>query len=297
MHIQRVLVAVDFSDNATRAARYALEHVAPEADVTLLHVIDPPRRPVFARDQLPPEDELEAVAREHAATQMQELASYLTSARVQTEIRVGVPHDVVAAVAKETNADLVVVGPHRERARPPGFLGSTADRIARTCPVPLLVAIEPTMQAPRNILVPIDDDDAAIRVAQWTRALATRFEAHVTLLHVWSTAVYSHVTSMARISRKNEQAAEAQVERELNAAAAHWLEEIVQGGVDRDRIRAEVTWGKPGSVAVETAARIHADLIVVGRHGKHPLASALLGSTGQSVLHGAQCPVLVVPGG
>lgn len=296
MDIERVLVAVDFSDNAMRAARYAIEHVAPEASVTLLHVIDPPHRPAFARDQLPPEEELEAVAREFAATQMHELASYLTSARVRTEIRVGAPHDVVAAVAREMNADLVVVGPHRDRGQPAGFLGSTADRIARTCPVPILVAIEPTMHAPRNMLVPIDDDDVAIRVAQWTRELARRFDAQVTLLHVWSTAVYSHVTSMALVSKKNEEAAKAEVERELNAAAAHWLEEIVHAGVDRDRVRSEVTWGKPGEVAVAMAERIQADLIVVGRHGRHPVASALLGSTVQSVLHGAPCPVLVVTG-
>lgn len=296
MNIERVLVAVDFSDTATRAARYALDYVAPEADITLLHVIDPPRRPVFARDQLPPEAELEAVAREFATRQMQELASYLTSARVRTAIRVGAPHDVVATMAKEINADLVVVGPHRDRAHPSGFLGSTADRIARTCPVPILVAIEPTSHAPRNMLVPIDDDEVAIRVAQWTRELAHRFDAHVTMLHVWSTAVYSHVTSMALVSKKNEEDARLEVERELNAAAAHWLEEIVHAGVDRDRLSAEVMWGKPGDATVETAARMHADLIVIGRHGRHPVASALLGSTVRSVLHSARCPVLVVTG-
>jgi len=294
MNIERVLVAVDFGEEATHAARYAVEHFAPDADITLLHVIDPPRRPVFARDHLPPEEELEAVAREYAATQMHELASFLTSARVRTEIRVGAPHEVVALFAREIDADLVVVGAHRDRARPAGILGSTADRIARTCPVPILVAIEPTSEAPGNILVPIDDDDVAIRVAQWTRELARRFDAQVTLLHVWSVAVYSHVSSMALVSKKTEEHARAEVERELNAAAAHWLEEIVHAGVDRDRLRAEVTWGKPGDVAVETAARIHADLIVIGRHGKHPVVSALLGSTVRSVLHGAQCPVLIV---
>jgi len=294
MNIERVLVAVDFGEEATHAARYAVEQFAPDADITLLHVIDPPRRPVFARDRLPPEEKLEAVAREYAARQMHELASFLTSARVRTDIRVGSPHDVVAHVAREIDADLVVVGPHRDRARPSGMLGSTADRIARTCPVPILVAIDPTADAPRNFLVPIDDDDVAIRVAEWTRELARRFDAEVTLLHVWSLAVYSHVSSMALVSKKTEEDAQAEVERELNAAAAHWLEEIAHAGVDRNRLRAEVTWGKPGDVAVEMAARMHADLIVIGRHGTHPVASALLGSTLRSVLHGAQCPVLIV---
>src|SRR6185369_6484634 len=64
MKIEKMLIAVDFSDTANKAARYAAAQFAPEAELILLHVIDPPRRPRFARDTLPPEDALEAVARE-----------------------------------------------------------------------------------------------------------------------------------------------------------------------------------------------------------------------------------------
>ena len=89
MKIEKMLIAVDFSDTASEAARYATAQFAPEAEVILLHVIDPPRRPRFARDALPPDDTLEAVAREYAARRMVELSTYLTPARVRTEIPVG----------------------------------------------------------------------------------------------------------------------------------------------------------------------------------------------------------------
>ena len=44
---------------------------------------------------------------------------------------------------------------------------------------------------------------------------------------------------------------------------------------------------------LEEAEKIKADLIVVGSHGRHGLR-ALLGSTADAVLHGANCDVLAV---
>src|SRR4029079_14345281 len=79
MNIERLLIAVDFSETALTAARYAVECFAPGAEVVLLHVIDPPTRPRFAKDKLPPEDLLEATAREFATTHMRELTGRLSN--------------------------------------------------------------------------------------------------------------------------------------------------------------------------------------------------------------------------
>ncbi|MCC8400523.1 universal stress protein [Paraburkholderia sp. MMS20-SJTN17] len=43
------------------------------------------------------------------------------------------------------------------------------------------------------------------------------------------------------------------------------------------------------------AARRHADLIVIGTHGRHGTHHASLGSVAEQVLRGASCPVLAVP--
>ena len=55
-----------------------------------------------------------------------------------------------------------------------------------------------------------------------------------------------------------------------------------------------MAYGNAAEVTVETAATLHADLIVVGRRGSGLVRPALLGSTVGTVLHGARCPVLVV---
>jgi nucleotide-binding universal stress UspA family protein len=293
MKIERLLVAVDFSDTATAAARYAAEHFAPSAEVVLLHVIDPPARPRFARDVLPPEAALEAMAREFAAKRSTELASSLP-ARSRIEIRVGKPHDVIASTAYDVDASIVVIGPHGDRPRPWRFLGTTADRVVRTSPVPVLVVTAPTPHRPRRILVPVDDDSSASPVLEWTRDLADRFDADVTLLHVWSNAIYSHVASMSYAETRTEADARREIESELRGAAEHWLNEVARSGLARERVTSTVAWGNAGDIVVETAQSSRAELIVLGRNGSGLVSGTLLGRTTATVLHGARCPVLVV---
>jgi nucleotide-binding universal stress UspA family protein len=294
MRVDTLLVAVDFSDTAAEAARWAIHVFAPSARVVLLHVIDPPDRPRFARDRLPPAGTFEDVAREHASARLRELTEKLEGNDIRAEIRIGKPHEQVAAVANEVHASMVVIGPHGDRPRPSKFLGTTADRIARTSPVPVLVVTTPLSHAPQRILVPVQDAMLTPRVMAWTRDLAERFDARVTLLHVWSNAVYSHVASMSYARKATEAEAKEAITKELRDAATGWLNELVPAGVARDRFTATVSYGRAGEVTLEHARDGAADLIIVGRSSTGFVVPALLGSTLNTVLHGARCPVLVI---
>ena len=294
MTITRMIVGMDLSDAAIKAAKWASECFAPNAEMILVHVIEPPDRPHFGQHLLPAPEVIEATAREYATTRLHEIATYLTPGSPPSEIRVGKPHEQITKLATELNADLVVIGPHGDRPRPSNFLGMTAERIVRTSPVPVLVAINPPAGRPRNLLVPVDDLSITPTLLKWTHDLSEAFDADVTLLHVWSNAIYSHVASMSYATAKSEADARKEINKELQAAGVHWLEEVARTGVERERVAAAVTYGKPGDAAVEMAASMHADLIVLGRRGSGRVAPALLGSTVGTVLHGASCPVLVV---
>jgi len=53
--------------------------------------------------------------------------------------------------------------------------------------------------------------------------------------------------------------------------------------------------GKAHEEVLKAARERGMDLIVIGSHSAPPLEKVLLGSTAEKVLHGAPCPVLLVP--
>jgi nucleotide-binding universal stress UspA family protein len=52
--------------------------------------------------------------------------------------------------------------------------------------------------------------------------------------------------------------------------------------------------GSPGNAIVEYARSIHADVIVVGTHGRDGMSRLLMGSVAEHIVRHAPCPVLVV---
>jgi nucleotide-binding universal stress UspA family protein len=60
--------------------------------------------------------------------------------------------------------------------------------------------------------------------------------------------------------------------------------------------RAFLLAGATGDTILEQAARREIDLIVLGTHGRTALATAFVGSVSRAVLHGAACPIVIVPG-
>jgi nucleotide-binding universal stress UspA family protein len=297
MRITKLVVGLDFSDTSMEAARWVTRFFAPSAQVVLAHAIEPADRPRFGLRVLPAPDIVERAAEDFAWHRVNELMRELSPpADVRAEVRVGKASQVVLDIANETNADLIVVGPHGGRPHTMKFLGSTADRIVRRSPVPVLVATNPPTSAPQDILVPVDDVSVTPELLAWVRELAESFDANVTLMHVWSNAVYSHVASMAHATAENDDEAYAEIRTELSAEGSRWLKELAATGFDRNRVNAVVLHGNAGDVTLDIAKSTRADLIAMGRHGSGLVAPALLGSTVGTVLHGARCPVLVVTG-
>jgi nucleotide-binding universal stress UspA family protein len=55
-----------------------------------------------------------------------------------------------------------------------------------------------------------------------------------------------------------------------------------------------VSEGLPTDAICRVASRLHADLIVMGTHGREGLSHLLLGSVAERTLRRAPCPVLTV---
>lgn len=292
MRLERIVIGTDFSDTAIAAASWRAV-LAPDAGVTFVHGVEPADRPGLFTRRVPPAETVERAACDFATQRLAEIAAEFGAQKPRTIVRVGKPSRVVCEVATEEHADLVIIGAHGERPRPKPFLGTTADRIVRLAPCSVLVA-RSAPNAPRRLLVPVDDARITSTLLEWTRDVAGVLDAEITLLHVWSNAIYSHVASMALATADNEAKAREEIRAEIDGEASRWLEQAVSAGVSRERVKALVKHGKAGEVILETADAMDADLIVMGRQGSGLVAPALLGSTVSAVLREATSAVLVV---
>ena len=64
------------------------------------------------------------------------LRAHFSSA--DASLRTGVPADEILAVAAEVRADLIVMGTHGRRGFSHLLMGSVAERVVRTSPIPVL---------------------------------------------------------------------------------------------------------------------------------------------------------------
>jgi nucleotide-binding universal stress UspA family protein len=141
MAIHHVLVPTDFdetSDLALEVAANLAQQVG--ASITLLHVVDVP---LYAYANfgaaLPPPDMLGAIERHARAALDQRLHKVRpTISACKAVIATGVPWRQILAAIGETGSDLVVMGTQRRRGLEHALLGSVAEKIVRTSPVPVL---------------------------------------------------------------------------------------------------------------------------------------------------------------
>ena len=135
---ERVIAAIDFSESSLLAMETAL-HLMPETGgfLWLLHVLEMPRGIDPIGVLQPSIDELEAEALER----LQELIPDNPEKKMQIERRVarGSPAKTIAHEARETDADLIVVGTHGRTGLARMLLGSTAEALLRKAPCQVLV--------------------------------------------------------------------------------------------------------------------------------------------------------------
>jgi len=140
---QRILVAVDLAEESRSALACAAELAAKfDASLTLVHVVEPHFGPPDA--DLPPLTGEESDAAEFAEAKLELSAlgeQMLGPCRVvETVVRAGLAFFEITEAAKALGADLIVVGTHGYTGLKRALLGSTAEKVVRHAPCPVLVA-------------------------------------------------------------------------------------------------------------------------------------------------------------
>jgi nucleotide-binding universal stress UspA family protein len=134
--LRSILVPVDFSKPSLDALQHALALARRcEAQLTLLHVLQP-RHADMLIDTAPIQREARLAAHEHL-TRLAD-ATKKTWPRTGRELRTGHPVNTITAMARRTNADLIVLGTHGYTGLKHALLGSVAERVVRHAPCSVL---------------------------------------------------------------------------------------------------------------------------------------------------------------
>lgn len=272
-------MATDFSARADRAIRRGTLLARQfSCDLLVTHVVDD--------DQA---QSLVEAERWEAQVLLEKLAASLRDfdgLRCESRLALGEPFEQIAIMARAEDADLIVIGPYRRDRLKNVFIGATAERIIRASPRPVLMANGLAAAPYERVLVATDFSAESRRAVETAKNLGLLETAQVSVAHAYAVARQSlrALTDQGPEDHPETLAAKAQL---TAFAAALALDPA-------DQIAEQITVS-----AAETlrgvAARMRAELVIIGTSQRSPLAQAWLSGVAQDLLRFADTDILVVP--
>jgi nucleotide-binding universal stress UspA family protein len=303
LKIKTILVPLDFSSASMQSVKYTIRLAEKfHAAIHLVHV--------------QPADELTTISRAgqlmlNSADAIALMQDRLDEIQRQHDVQFwpdnchvlsGRPFEEVCKLAGEIDADLIVMPTRGYSGLSRVVLGSTAERIVRFSPCPVLTLrgakYETTMLAKdaetadfkvRRILVPVDFSRCSLAGTKYAARLARSTGAILRLLHV--VYPYSQVFGIDRVAADSTpliESARRSAERDMAKLKAM----NIFVGVECET---EIRVGPTIDEISGQSGRAGVDLLVTSTHGRTGLKHALMGSVAEHLVRYAECPVITVP--
>jgi nucleotide-binding universal stress UspA family protein len=145
----------------------------------------------------------------------------------------------------------------------------------------------------RRILHPSDFSSASRAAFARAVAMAKAERAQLLLVHVMTPAIPPLGMGDGYVSPKLYD----EMERSMRAHGQQQIDKLMaKAQAAKVRVRGLLLEGTPADRIVRAARSYHADVIVIGTHGRTGLARVFLGSVAERVVGTAPCPVLTVRG-
>jgi len=230
-----------------------------------------------------------------------EASEYLFAINAQLEekgiegeccIHEGSVPEVICDFAKEREVDLVAMTTHGRGGVKRWALGSVADKVVQTSPVPLLLCrVSGEKVVPfyyKNILVPVDGSHFSESIFSQVQHLVELFDSKVWFLYVIDVHLVDSFAVLKRDMIKQEkelmdniQSYFSDLEERLKEAKATNYEIVVKEG-------------HPAETICDFAGEHNIDVIAMSTHGHGGLARWALGSVTDKVVQGSSEPILLI---
>lgn len=273
--MKKIIVPVDFSVHS----EYALEVAAQlarryEAEVVVVHMMGLSQSVINKDDS---HEVFEAMYHiKLARKQFEEFLNkdYLKGINVHSTVQNYKIFEEVDNVAKEFEADLIVMGSHGTTGIREVFVGSNTEKVVRTANVPVLVVKHRRLDFSADKMVfACDFSKEFIPAFQKARKLAEMFESKLQLVYI---------NTPDRFLRSSE----------MEARAFEFLAGV---GDDAINLYDEVVYYCDTTVEdgiFSFSDSFNANVIVVPTHGRRGLAHFFSGSIGEEMVNHSQIPVI-----
>jgi len=288
----KIICGTDFSQHAVEAADVAAAMaVRLRERFRLVHVFETQLSELISKDQFNKLREQRRLKLKHEAARLRK-----AGATVEEELLEGSPSVALTGFAAKSKANLIVVSSLGRIAPSRWLVGSVAERVAQSSPVPTLIvrssgAFKSWTQGKRalKILVGYDFSATADAALCWVSELRKIGRCKVTVASVFWPPQDKNRFGLAEHSWDDSLEIERFLERDLRRQCENILD-------DCDiRIRVAGSWGRPDPQLIEFAKEAEADLMIVGTHQRHGVERFWLGSVSRRILHDAPMNVACVP--
>jgi nucleotide-binding universal stress UspA family protein len=287
--LRKVVAPIDFSRRSIEAADYAAaiaRHCGSE--LTLLHVVDPPRLE-FAMLE-PPSGLMAQMMAERITKVSAELddliSGHFADVDAKRNVLEGEPADVIVKYCVEQHVDLVVMPTRGRNPLRHFIIGSVAAKVLHDAPCAVLtgVHLERDFEFPQfnidHVLCAVDFGPHSAEVLRWGAEIASDFQARFTAMHVTGGASADpHDRKHSEWMTDHTNSLKQKIEQLLASTSASATGEVV------------VRVGEPHKEVSQVARGLKVDLVVIGRGSSDGMLGRLRANS-YAIVREAPCPVL-----
>ncbi|WP_132061171.1 universal stress protein [Halorussus amylolyticus] len=291
----RIVIAVDGSDEAQRAARRGLELAQDfDANVDVLSVVE---QKALRLTETSTEKAQLRERGEEALTEIEELASEFGHA-ITTKLLEGKPAVQICAYADEKDAGLIVVGRQGLTGLGRRLLGGVTEQVLHRSDIPTLVVSgrnhDGEVEADYSrVLITTDGSENADVAIPHGSEIARRYGSTVHVLNVVDLQAAGGAFNAGGLETEFVERLEARGEDAVDSVARKIGDSAPNLTVETAVERTTSFEGAAAGVR-EYVAKNDIDLVVMGSHGRSNLKRQFLGSVASTVLRTVDVPVLVV---
>jgi nucleotide-binding universal stress UspA family protein len=216
--------------------------------------------------------------------------------RATTAIESGMVAPAIIDAAEKQRSGGILMATHGRGGARRWVLGSVADKVVRTSPVPVLLnrpreETSPAWEAIRTILLPLDGSALSVGAIPYAAFLAERFNAKVIVIRTvgmeWVAGPGPEVGQYASADLLGF------VEGDIRDYLEARVRDLKARGIESESHF--VPFSDPDTAISTLAERTPDSLVTMTTHGRSGFRRALLGSVTDRVIRRAPVPVLVIP--